>query len=137
MRKVWTLAVLLCPVAALAQAPVSDGPPKAVTPRDVPGEVRALEGTYTGSWTMFGIDDEGKIVKKMAWTDLLKTDSATVESDRAYVTWVNEQTLDGAQGPPRKVQGKEGYFLTISSPRKAHSPTTSSRCSARSRAWCG
>jgi hypothetical protein len=111
MRKVWTLAILLHPVVALGQAPVSDGAPKAATPRDVPGQVRALEGTYTGSWTMYGIDDEGKVVKKMAWTDILKTEGATVESDRAYVTWIDEQTYEGAQGPPRKVQGKEGYFL--------------------------
>lgn len=112
MCKLCTLALLLCAVAAAAQAPVAGGQPKAVTPRGVPREVRALEGTYTGSWTMYGINDEGKVVKRVGWTDILKTDGTTVESNRAYVTWTDEQTFEGAKGPPRKSQGKEGYFLT-------------------------
>ncbi len=38
--------------------------------QEVPDEVRALAGTYTGSWSMFGLDQDGTIVKKMSWTDV-------------------------------------------------------------------
>jgi hypothetical protein len=40
-------------------------------PDAVPKEVRALEGAYTGSWAMYGIDDKGAVVKRMAWTDTM------------------------------------------------------------------
>src|SRR5689334_6094920 len=36
--------------------------------------VRDLEGTYVGSWTLFGIDEESKVVKLAAWTDTIKAE---------------------------------------------------------------
>ena len=46
---------------------------------DPPKEVRALEGTYTGTWTMYGIDEKGEVVKRMSWTDTLKASGAEVK----------------------------------------------------------
>jgi hypothetical protein len=77
----------------------------------VPKEVRDLEGNYTGKWTMYGIDPKGEVVKRATWTDTLKATSAEVKEDQAFVTWKCEQTFDGAKGPPRKSEGKEGFFL--------------------------
>jgi hypothetical protein len=76
----------------------------------VPQEVRDLEGNYTGKWTMYGIDPKGEVVKRAAWTDSLKAMGATVKADRAFVTWRCEQVFDGGR-PPRKSEGKEGFFL--------------------------
>jgi hypothetical protein len=77
----------------------------------VPKEVRALEGTYTGSWIMYGVDDKGEVVKKMAWTDTMKAVGSEVKGERAQVTTTDEMTFEGAKAPPFKVEGKEGYFL--------------------------
>jgi len=76
----------------------------------VPKEVRELEGNYSGKWTMYGIDPKGEVVKRAAWTDTLKATGATVKEDRAFVTWSCEQVFDGGR-PPRKSEGKEGFFL--------------------------
>ncbi len=105
MRKLCAL-VPFCLVAA-AILPVAAAEPKA----DPPKEVRALEGTYTGAWTMYGIDEKGEVVKRTTWTDTLKATGAEVKGDRAFVTWTCEQVFDGAKGPPRKSEGKEGFFL--------------------------
>jgi len=78
---------------------------------DPPKEVRALEGTYTGVWAMYGIDEKGEVVKRASWTDTLKAGGAEVKGDRAFVSWTCEQVFDGAKGPPRKSEGKEGFFL--------------------------
>jgi hypothetical protein len=99
-------------VAAAVASPLSGGASQADAPREVPKEVRALVGTYTGSWTLYGIDGQGAVVKRMTWTDTLKTRATEVKGDRAYVTWTNEQTFEGPRGTPRKVEGKEGYLLT-------------------------
>ena len=77
----------------------------------VPKEVRALEGTYTGAWTMYGIDGKGDIVKRMAWTDTMKAANAEIQGDRAFVRTTDEMTFAGDQIPPMKVAGKEGYFV--------------------------
>jgi hypothetical protein len=71
-----------------------------------------LEGTYAGAWTMYGIDDKGEVVKKMAWTDVLKAAKAEVKAGRAQVTTVDEMAFEGSKGPPFKIEGKEGYLLT-------------------------
>jgi hypothetical protein len=78
---------------------------------EVPKEVRALAGTYTGAWTMYGIDEKGEVVKRMTWTDTMKADSPEVKGERAYVATADEMTFEGAKGPPLKVEGKEGYYL--------------------------
>lgn len=76
-----------------------------------PKEVRELTGTYTGSWTMFGIDEKGEVVKRMAWTDTMKAEKPEVKGDQAYVSTTDEMTFEGGRIPPIKVQGREGYFL--------------------------
>ncbi len=78
---------------------------------NVPNEVRALEGTYTGSWTMYGIDQKGDVVKRMAWTDTMKAVGSEVKGDRAFVSTTDEMKFEGGQIPPYKMQGREGYFL--------------------------
>lgn len=111
MRKTWLVAVPLILAAAWAARPFAAAEPAADPPKDVPKEVRAIEGTYAGAWTMYGIDDKEEVVKRAAWTDTLKTTGTEVKDGRAAVSWVNEQTFEGAKGPPRKTEGKEGYFL--------------------------
>jgi len=80
-------------------------------PETVPEEVRAMEGTYTGSWAMYGIDEKGEIVRSIAWTDTMQASSPQVEGDRAFVNTTDEMTFEGGQIPPFKVQGREGYYL--------------------------
>jgi hypothetical protein len=80
-------------------------------PDTPPEEVRGLAGTYTGSWTMFGIDEKGEVVKRMAWTDTMKAEKPEVKGDRAHVSTTDEMTFEGGKIPPFKVQGKEGYYL--------------------------
>jgi hypothetical protein len=87
---------------AADQKGIPDAPPK---------EIRDLVGTYTGSWTMFGIDEKGEVVKRMAWTDTIKAEKPEVKGDRAYVSTTDVMTFEGGKIPPFKVQGKEGYFL--------------------------
>ena len=60
---------------------------------------------------MYGIDGQGEIVKKMAWTDTMKAVGAEIKGDRAQVKTSDEMMFQGAKGPPFKVEGKEGYFL--------------------------
>jgi len=76
----------------------------------VPKEVTAISGTYTGSWTMFGIDAQGQVVKRGGWTDTMKADSAIVKDGRAYVATVDEMLFEGRPAP-MKFEGKEGYFV--------------------------
>ena len=71
---------------------------RADPPKEVPKEVRALEGTYSGAWTMYGIDEKGEVVKRATWTDTLKATGAEIKGERAFVTWTCEQVFDGAKG---------------------------------------
>jgi len=87
---------------AADQKDIPDAPPK---------EVLDLVGTYTGSWTIFGIDGKGEVVKRMAWTDTVKADKPEVKGDRAYVSATDEMMFEGGKIPPFKSQFKEGYFL--------------------------
>jgi hypothetical protein len=109
--RLWATGVLfvLAGVCAIAPCLGADTKPDASTA--VPKEVRALEGIYTGSWTLYGIDDKGKVVKRMGWTDTIKAGSAEVKGDRAYVTTTDEMKFEGGKIPPFKVTGREGYFL--------------------------
>lgn len=79
--------------------------------RKVPAEVNAIAGTYKGAWTIFGIDEKGQAVKRVAWTDVIKAENAVVKGDRAYVTITDEMTFEGGRIPPRRTQGTEGYLL--------------------------
>ena len=60
---------------------------------------------------MFGIDDKGQVVKKAAWTDIIKTENPAIKGDRAFVTTSDEMIFEGGKIPPRKYQGTEGYFI--------------------------
>jgi hypothetical protein len=40
--------------------------------KQIPKEVGAITGTFTGSWSMFGIDGQGQVIKKGVWTDTMK-----------------------------------------------------------------
>jgi hypothetical protein len=68
-------------------------------------------GTYTGSWTSYGLDANGQVVKQAAWTDTMKADNPVVEKGRAFVTTSDEMTFEGGRIPPMKVSGQEGYTL--------------------------
>src|SRR5260370_39655981 len=95
--KLWLLSVPLFFAAAWAFSPSAGADQKADAPNDVPKEVRALEGTYTGSWTMYGIDENGEVVKRMAWTDTMKAVGPEVKGDRALVNTTDEMTFEGGQ----------------------------------------
>jgi pimeloyl-ACP methyl ester carboxylesterase len=77
----------------------------------IPQEVRSIAGTFIGSWTSFGVDDKGQIVKRAAWNDIVRAENPVVKEDRAYVTTTDEMVFEGARIAPMKVQGTEGYFL--------------------------
>ncbi len=48
---------------------------------DVPREVKALEGTYTGSWSMRGLNAEGQVVQLAAWTDEMVASGAATDGE--------------------------------------------------------
>lgn len=77
----------------------------------IPEEVNAIAGTYTGAWTLFGIDEKGQVSKRAGWTDVIKAETPVVKNERAYVTVTDEMTFEGGRIPPRKTQGTEGYFI--------------------------
>lgn len=79
--------------------------------RQVPQEVKAIAGTYTGAWTMYGIDEKGQVVKRYAWTDTIRAENPTVAGNRAFVTITDEMTFEGGRIPPRTSRGTEGYVL--------------------------
>ena len=78
--KLWVWPIPYFVAAAWTFSPV-EGCGQAI---GVPKEVRALEGTYTGAWTMYGIDGKGDIVKRMAWTDTMKAVNSEIQGDRAF-----------------------------------------------------
>jgi hypothetical protein len=107
----WATAPGLFFAAVWAFSPVAGADRKPDAPREVPKEVRALVGTYTGSWTMYGINAKGAVVPQYTWTDTIKAGSPQVKGDRAYVTTTGKMTFEGGKIPPVKIEGKEGYFL--------------------------
>jgi hypothetical protein len=110
-RTYWRVVSLPALVAGSVLSPSGGADPPPDAKRDIPKEVRALAGTYAGAWTMYGIDEKGEVVKRMAWTDTMTAGRPEVKGDRAYVTTADEMTFDGAKGPPFKVEGAEGYYL--------------------------
>ena len=80
-------------------------------PTQIPKEVQDAVGTYTGSWTSYGLDANGQVIKQAAWTDTLKAEKPVVEKSRAFVTTSDEMIFEGGRIPPMKVSGKEGYLL--------------------------
>lgn len=79
-------------------------------PSEVPKEVRALVGTYTGSWQIYGLDSDGKPVVKMTWTDRMEAKDPIVKEGRAYVKTLDEMKFTGGI-PVQKIEGIEGYYL--------------------------
>jgi hypothetical protein len=77
----------------------------------VPQAVRDLEGNYVGSWTVFGIDEEGQVVKLVSWTDTIQAENPQIDGEQAYVLTTGEMVFDSSNIPPMKIAGKEGYFL--------------------------
>lgn len=78
---------------------------------EIPNEVRALEGTYTGSWTLFGIDKDGKVVRNASWTDTVEAKGSKIKDRRAFVSTTTTMVFEGGRIPPIKMQGREGYAL--------------------------
>lgn len=99
-------ALSLTSCLALCSAVIAADPP-----REVPKEVKAIEGNYSGAWTLYGIEETGEPVKKLAWTDTMKVTGAEMKGDRAQVSAVGEMTYEGGKAPLRKYEGKEGYYL--------------------------
>jgi hypothetical protein len=77
----------------------------------VPQAVRDLEGNYVGSWTVFGIDEEGQVVKLVSWTDTIQAENPQIVGEQAYVLTAGEMVFDSGNIPPMKIAGREGYFL--------------------------
>jgi hypothetical protein len=77
---------------------------------EVPKEVRDMVGTYTGEWTLYGIDETGAVVKKIAWTDTVKAAKPQVKDDRAFITATDEMTFEGGKGS-FKMEIAEGFYL--------------------------
>ena len=77
----------------------------------VPQAVRDMAGTYVGSWTSFGIDAEGQVVKYASWTDTVKAENPQIDGDQAYVLATDEMVFEDNNIPPMKITWKEGYFL--------------------------
>lgn len=78
---------------------------------DIPKEVVALVGRYSGSWKSFGIDAQGQVVLRSTWTDTMEADRPRREADRAWVSTEDVMTFAGRPGAPFKLPGKEGYRL--------------------------
>ena len=81
------------------------------TSPEVPKEVAALVGTYSGSWKSFGIDAQGQVVERTAWTDTVKAERPVREANRAWVATETVMIFAGREGAPFKLPGKEGYDL--------------------------
>lgn len=77
----------------------------------IPAEIKEIVGTFTGSWTSYGLNTKGEVVKQTAWTDIIKAENPTVTADHAYVETTDDLTFEGGRIPPQKVVGKEGYLL--------------------------
>ena len=101
-RQLSSLAWLLISLASV---------PAAETSADVPKEVMALVGTYSGSWKSFGIDAQGQVVPRSTWTDSMKATKPVREAQRAWVSTEDVMVFEGRAGAPFNVPGKEGYHL--------------------------
>lgn len=77
----------------------------------VPQAVRDLAGSYVGSWTIFGIDEERQVVEYFSWTDTMKAENPQIDGDQAYVLTTGEIVYEDSNIPPQKITGKEGYLL--------------------------
>ena len=79
--------------------------------KPVPKEVEAISGTFTGTWTMYGVDGQGQVIKRGSWVDTMKAERPVMKDDRAYVTTVDEMIFEG-RPTPMKIDGREGYIIS-------------------------
>jgi len=107
MKNMRFINKLFCVLVILILVPVM---PIFSESQEVPKEVNALLGTYTGSWIMYGIDSKGEIVERMKWTDTIEAKNPEIKDGRAFVTTVDKMKFEGGI-PPQEIKGKEGYFL--------------------------
>jgi len=77
---------------------------------EVPEAVKHLVGTYSGSWTMYGVDDKGGVVEKMKWTDVMEAKDPQIKDGRAFVSTLDKMEFGGGV-PTQQMAGTEGYFL--------------------------
>jgi hypothetical protein len=106
------LITLLCFASLLwVNASHNQAYARQTTAKPLPKELYDITGTFTGVWTMFGIDEKGQIVKKASWTDTIKTENPMIKGDKAFVTTSDEMTFEGGKIPPRTFKGTEGYFI--------------------------
>jgi hypothetical protein len=68
---------------------------------------KKIAGKYTGTWTMYGIEN-GKVARKAAWTDVLTAGNPTEEKDRAFVQVSDVMTF--TDGTTRTSNFIEGYI---------------------------
>lgn len=101
------LSVLLLALLLSACQPIQRVPAAHV----IPQAVHDLAGNYAGSWTLYGIDEAGQVVKLMSWTDTIQADNPHVEGEQAYVLTTGEMVFDDSNILPMKIAGREGYFL--------------------------
>ena len=52
---------------------------EAKPPPEIPKAVADLQGTFTGSWTSFGINAQGEVMKKSAWTDTIRVEIVSLQ----------------------------------------------------------
>jgi hypothetical protein len=106
-NRTFAASVLMLTLYTASALPAADDTAPAAP---VPKEVRDLVGTYTGSWTLYGIDDKVGVAKKAAWTDVVKATDPRVKDGKAFVTMSDEMKFDGNK-QTFKMEGTEGYLL--------------------------
>jgi hypothetical protein len=78
---------------------------------EVPQAVHDMVGTYVGSWTMFGVDEEGHVVEFSSWTDTVTAENPQIDGEKAYVHATDAMVFENSNIPPMEVTWIEGYFL--------------------------
>ncbi|MBN1272272.1 MAG: hypothetical protein JXB26_08375 [Candidatus Aminicenantes bacterium] len=76
----------------------------------VPEKLKSMIGIYKGEWTMYGMNKEGNIVERIAWTDKIEMQDPVVKDGKAYAITIDKMTFKG-NIPPQEIKGKEGYYL--------------------------
>ncbi|MEX1019510.1 MAG: hypothetical protein WDZ49_07620 [Litorilinea sp.] len=104
------LALLLSACQPIQPAATASAPNNGSAPV-VPQVIRDLEGSYVGAWTVFGLDEEGQVMKLVSWADTIQAENSQIEDDQAYVLTTGEMVFEGGNIPPMTIAGKEGYFL--------------------------
>lgn len=77
----------------------------------MPKELTELTGSFSGTWTMSGINEKGEVVPRMKWDDVITISKPTLEKDRIVVNVVDEMKFIEPKYPARKTTFKEGFFL--------------------------